>query len=153
MNKLVNVYCMRPFSIGYSSFAGVCKRIALDTDGIRICLENKARVEEVLKNGKLVPLSFANFEKYNGEPAIDVESAITMDDALNYKEPVVETITPKKPLKAENSNEKKSEEVKKEDNQRQVQSTKVDVDASAVVLQETKYQDNKKNDKYNKSKA
>lgn len=145
MNKLVNVYCMRPFSIGYSSFAGVCKKIVLDTDGIRICLENKARVEEVLNDGKLVPLSFANFEAYNGKPAANVESAVTVDDVLNYKEPVVETIKPKKPEKKE---DKKPEDVKKEP-----QVTKVDVDASAAVLQETKYQDNKKNDKYNKSKA
>lgn len=91
MLKKVNISCNRPFKYRYATFSGKINGAILDTKIIQFALENKAKVEEVLKGGKTVPLGFNNFDTYNGEPDIDANS-IDITDERAYKRPPVETI-------------------------------------------------------------
>lgn len=92
MKKLVNVYCDKAFSINGVVFSGVCRNIILRDEDIAICLEFKAKVDELLEGGKVVSLGFDNFRSGNGPskiPNINEKLAITE----SYKKPEVETIT------------------------------------------------------------
>ena len=76
IKKKVDVVCYRPFKLGIANFSGSCNNITLDADSIKICLENKAMVSEVLKNGKRVPLDFGNYNKKN-PMGYDIDGAFT----------------------------------------------------------------------------
>lgn len=91
MLKKVNISCNRPFKYRYATFSGKINGAILDTKIIQFALENKAKVEEVLKGGKTIPLGFHNFDTYNGEPDVDSNS-IDITDERSYKRPPVETI-------------------------------------------------------------
>lgn len=112
VKKLVNVHCDKAFSINGVRFAGTCNLVVLRDEDIAICLEFKAKVEEVLAGGVTVPLGFDNYNTYNGPsklPNIQTAKAITEE----YSEPVVETVTDRKPVEAAKP-EVKVEEVKEE---------------------------------------
>lgn len=76
IKKKVDVLCQRSFKIGVTPFRGNCTGIILDADAIRTCLENKAIVKEVLKNGRRYPLDFTNYFKKN-PMGFDVEGQIS----------------------------------------------------------------------------
>lgn len=112
VKKLVNVHCDKAFSINGVRFTGTCNLVVLRDEDIAICLEFKAKVEEVLAGGVTVPLGFDNYNTYNGPsklPNIQTTKAITEE----YSEPVVETVTDRKPVEAAKP-EVKVEEVKEE---------------------------------------
>nr|DAF62284.1 MAG TPA: hypothetical protein [Myoviridae sp. ctIty1] len=112
VKKLVNVHCDKAFSINGVRFTGTCNLVVLRDEDIAICLEFKAKVEEVLAGGVTVPLGFDNYNTYNGPsklPNIQTAKAITEE----YSEPVVETVTDRKPVEATKKPEVK-EEVKEE---------------------------------------
>ena len=112
VKKLVNVHCDKAFSINGVRFTGTCNLVVLRDEDIVICLEFKAKVEEVLAGGVTVPLGFDNYNTYNGPsklPNIQTAKAITEE----YSEPVVETVTDRKPVEAAKP-EVKVEEVKEE---------------------------------------
>lgn len=112
IKKLVNVHCDKAFSINGVRFTGTCNLVILRDEDIAICLEFKAKVEEVLAGGVTVPLGFDNYNTYNGPsklPNIQTAKAITEE----YSEPVVETVTDRKPVEATKKSEVK-EEVKEE---------------------------------------
>lgn len=112
VKKLVNVHCDKAFSINGVRFTGTCNLVVLRDEDIAICLEFKAKVEEVLAGGVTVPLGFDNYNTYNGPsklPNIQTAKAITEE----YSEPVVETVTDRKPVEATKP-EVKEEEVKEE---------------------------------------
>ena len=112
VKKLVNVHCDKAFSINGVRFTGTCNLVVLRDEDIAICLEFKAKVEEVLAGGVTVPLGFDNYNTYNGPsklPNIQTAKAITEE----YSEPVVETVTDRKPVEATKP-EFKVEEVKEE---------------------------------------
>ena len=97
VKKLVNVHCDKAFSINGVRFTGTCNLVVLRDEDIAICLEFKAKVEEVLAGGVTVPLGFDNYNTYNGPsklPNIQTAKAITEE----YSEPVVETVTDRKPV-------------------------------------------------------
>lgn len=111
VKKLVNVHCDKAFSINGVRFAGTCNLVVLRDEDIAICLEFKAKVEEVLSGGVTVPLGFDNYNTYNGPsklPNIQTAKAITEE----YSEPIVETVTDRKPVEATKLEVK--EEVKEE---------------------------------------
>lgn len=111
VKKLVNVHCDKAFSINGVRFTGTCNLVVLRDEDIAICLEFKAKVEEVLAGGVTVPLGFDNYNTYNGPsklPNIQTAKAITEE----YSEPVVETVTDRKPAEAVKPEVK--EEVKEE---------------------------------------
>lgn len=92
VKKLVNVYCDKAFSINGVRFTGTCNLVILRDEDIAICLEYKAKVEEVLAGGITVPLGFDNYNTNNGPskfPNIQTAKAITE----GYSEPIVETVT------------------------------------------------------------
>lgn len=91
--KRVNVHCARPFRIGHTPFAGVCSKLVLSVKDISICLENKALVREILKNGELVPLDFTNYNIWNGPS--DVDSDAEESIAENFKEAEVKVLNNK----------------------------------------------------------
>jgi hypothetical protein len=112
VKKLVNVHCDKAFSINGVRFTGTCNLVVLRDEDIAICLEFKAKVEEVLAGGVTVPLGFDNYNTYNGPsklPNIQTAKAITEE----YSEPVVETVTDRKPAETTKP-EVKVEEVKEE---------------------------------------
>ena len=112
VKKLVNVHCDKAFSINGVRFTGTCNLVVLRDEDIAICLEFKAKVEEVLAGGVTVPLGFDNYNTYNGPsklPNIQTAKAITEE----YSEPVVETVTDRKPVEVTKKPEVK-EEVKEE---------------------------------------
>jgi len=111
VKKLVNVHCDKAFSINGVRFTGTCNLVVLRDEDIAICLEFKAKVEEVLAGGVTVPLGFDNYNTYNGPsklPNIQTAKAITEE----YSEPIVETVTDRKPVEAAKPEVK--EEVKEE---------------------------------------
>lgn len=111
VKKLVNVHCDKAFSINGVRFTGTCNLVVLRDEDIAICLEFKAKVEEVLAGGVTVPLGFDNYNTYNGPsklPNIQTAKAITEE----YSEPVVETVTDRKPV--ETTKPEVKEEVKEE---------------------------------------
>ena len=103
IKKLVNVYCDKAFSINGVRFTGTCNLVILRDEDIAICLEFKAKVEEVLAGGVTIPLGFDNYNTYNGPsklPNIENAKAITE----GYSEPIVETVSEHKvstPVKEE----------------------------------------------------
>ena len=108
VKKLVNVHCDKAFSINGVRFTGTCNLVVLRDEDIAICLEFKAKVEEVLAGGVTVPLGFDNYNTYNGPsklPNIQTAKAITEE----YSEPVVETVTDRKPVEATKKSEVKEE--------------------------------------------
>lgn len=112
VKKLVNVHCDKAFSINGVRFTGTCNLVVLRDEDIAICLEFKAKVEEVLAGGVTVPLGFDNYNTYNGPsklPNIQAAKAITEE----YSEPVVETVTDRKPAE-DTKPEFKVEELKEE---------------------------------------
>ena len=113
VKKLVNVHCDKAFSINGVRFTGTCNLVVLRDEDIAICLEFKAKVEEVLAGGVTVPLGFDNYNAYNGPsklPNIQTAKAITEE----YSEPVVETVTDRKPVEATKKPEVKEEVVVEE---------------------------------------
>ena len=113
VKKLVNVHCDKAFSINGVRFTGTCNLVVLRDEDIAICLEFKAKVEEVLAGGVTVPLGFDNYNTYNGPsklPNIQTAKAITEE----YSEPIVETVTDRKPVEAAKPEVKVTEEVKEE---------------------------------------
>jgi len=119
MKKLVNVYCDKAFSINGVVFSGVCRNIILRDEDIAICLEFKAKVDELLEGGKVVSLGFDNFRSGNGPskiPNINEKLAITE----SYKRPEVETITGDQFKKDTEKKEKQKEAPVIEDHRKEV---------------------------------
>lgn len=122
MKKLVNVYCDKAFSINGVVFSGVCRNIILRDEDIAICLEFKAKVDELLEGGKVVSLGFDNFRSGNGPskiPNINEKLAITE----SYKKPEVETITGDQFKKDTEKKEKQKEAPVIEDHRKEVVSS------------------------------
>lgn len=90
MKKLVNVYADKPFKMNNAMFCGLHRELVLDTKQIQACIEHKARVEEVLKNGRIIPLGFDNFDQVNGISSVNDETPDSLTDRI--KEPKVEVI-------------------------------------------------------------
>lgn len=142
VKKLVNVHCDKAFSINGVRFAGTCNLVVLRDEDIAICLEFKAKVEEVLAGGVTVPLGFDNYNTYNGPsklPNIQTAKAITEE----YSEPIVETVTDRKPVEATKPEAK--EEVKEEKNSLE----QADVNGS-VKVENSEASPKKENKQYKK---
>lgn len=90
MKKLVNVYANKPFKMNNAMFCGLHRELVLDTKQIQACIEHKARVEEVLKDGTIVPLGFDNFDEVNGVSSVNDNTPDSLENS--FKEPKVEVI-------------------------------------------------------------
>lgn len=143
VKKLVNVHCDKAFSINGVRFTGTCNLVILRDEDIAICLEFKAKVEEVLAGGVTVPLGFDNYNTYNGPsklPNIQTAKAITEE----YSEPVVETVTDRKPVEATKKPEVKEEVVEEKSSLEQA-----DVNGS-VKVENSEASPKKENKQYKK---
>ena len=143
VKKLVNVHCDKAFSINGVRFTGTCNLVVLRDEDIAICLEFKAKVEEVLAGGVTVPLGFDNYNTYNGPsklPNIQTAKAITEE----YSEPVVETVTDRKPVEADKKPEVKEEVVEEKSSLEQA-----DVNGS-VKVENSEASPKKENKQYKK---
>lgn len=143
VKKLVNVHCDKAFSINGVRFAGTCNLVVLRDEDIAICLEFKAKVEEVLAGGVTVPLGFDNYNTYNGPsklPNIQTAKAITEE----YSEPVVETVTDRKPVEVAKKPEVKEEVVEEKSSLEQA-----DVNGS-VKVENSEASPKKENKQYKK---
>lgn len=143
VKKLVNVHCDKAFSINGVRFTGTCNLVVLRDEDIAICLEFKAKVEEVLAGGVTVPLGFDNYNTYNGPsklPNIQTAKAITEE----YSEPVVETVTDRKPVEADSKPEVKEEVVEEKSSLEQA-----DVNGS-VKVENSEASPKKENKQYKK---
>jgi hypothetical protein len=142
VKKLVNVHCDKAFSINGVRFTGTCNLVVLRDEDIAICLEFKAKVEEVLAGGVTVPLGFDNYNTYNGPsklPNIQTAKAITEE----YSEPVVETVTDRKPV------ETVKPEVKEEVKEEKSSLEQADVNGS-VKVENSEASPKKENKQYKK---
>lgn len=143
VKKLVNVHCDKAFSINGVRFTGTCNLVVLRDEDIAICLEFKAKVEEVLAGGVTVPLGFDNYNTYNGPsklPNIQTAKAITEE----YSEPVVETVTDRKPVESTKKPEVKEEVVEEKSSLEQA-----DVNGS-VKVENSEASPKKENKQYKK---
>jgi hypothetical protein len=143
VKKLVNVHCDKAFSINGVRFTGTCNLVVLRDEDIAICLEFKAKVEEVLAGGVTAPLGFDNYNTYNGPsklPNIQTAKAITEE----YSEPVVETVTDRKPVEATKKPEVKEEVVEEKSSLEQA-----DVNGS-VKVENSEASPKKENKQYKK---
>lgn len=119
MKKLVNVYCDKAFSINGVVFSGVCRNIILRDEDIAICLEFKAKVDELLEGGKVVSLGFDNFRSGNGPSKIsNINEKLAITES--YKRPEVETITGDQFKKDTEKKEKQKETPVIEDHRKEV---------------------------------
>ena len=89
--KMVDIHCYRPFHVNRSPFSGNCFNVIADTNIIRIALENKAKVSEVMTDGSRIPLDFANYNIYNGPNAADPDDKIVTK--VNPDNVAVENVT------------------------------------------------------------
>ena len=137
------MHCDKAFSINGVRFTGTCNLVVLRDEDIAICLEFKAKVEEVLAGGVTVPLGFDNYNTYNGPsklPNIQTAKAITEE----YSEPVVETVTDRKPVEATKKPEVKEEVVEEKSSLEQA-----DVNGS-VKVENSEASPKKENKQYKK---
>ena len=92
IKKKIDLYCGRPFKIGPTVFSGTFTGIILDEEAIRIALNNKAQVKEVLRNGKRAPLDYSNYYKKN-PMGYDVDNQLVEGDPSTLQN-VIRTIKP-----------------------------------------------------------
>ena len=65
MKKLVNVYTKSPIRLKSIPIRSDAKHIYLDPEDIKTCIMQKGRVEEILDDGKILPLNFTNYNTDN----------------------------------------------------------------------------------------
>lgn len=65
MSKIVNIYPTMPITSVNPPIRGKLMGVRRTTADIRACIIGRARVEELLPNGKVVPLDFTNYDKDN----------------------------------------------------------------------------------------
>lgn len=65
MSKIVNIYPTMPITSVNPPIRGKLMGVRRTTADIRACIIGRARVEELLPNGKIIPLDFTNYDKDN----------------------------------------------------------------------------------------
>ena len=65
MSKIVNIYPTQPITSVNPPIRGKLMGVRRTNSDIRACIIGRARVEEVLKDGRTVPLDFTNYDKDN----------------------------------------------------------------------------------------
>jgi hypothetical protein len=65
MSKIVNIYPTMPITSVNPPIRGKLMGVRRTTADIRACIIGRARVEELLPNGKTIPLDFTNYDKDN----------------------------------------------------------------------------------------
>ena len=65
MVKKVNVIAMIPVRTTYPPIYGTYKGVAMTPANILKCLLHKAKVEEILSDGSILPLDFHNYNTLN----------------------------------------------------------------------------------------
>ena len=98
LKKKEDIMCTRSFEIGPTRFAGTFTNIILDEEAIRIALNNKAVVKEVLKNGKRTPLDFANYNVRN-PMGVNVDDQLTENSGAQHYH--IQTLRPMSKSKIE----------------------------------------------------
>lgn len=90
MNKIVNIATRVPIRVLNVPIRGNVRKITMSVEDIFKCICQKAEVDEVLSNGKLLRLDLANYDKVN-EPVVEakVETPVT-PPAVQTPAPVVE---------------------------------------------------------------
>lgn len=73
MSKIVNIYPTQPITSVNPPIRGKLMGVRRTNSDIRACIIGRARVEEVLKDGRTVPLDFTNYDKDN---SIEEESPV-----------------------------------------------------------------------------
>lgn len=82
--KKVNMYASAPTTVGFGiPRVGNLRGVTMSIADIRQALRSHARIEEIMPDGRLVPLDFTNFDKDNS-----VQSTLTQE------KPVVSIVTP-----------------------------------------------------------
>ena len=104
MKKVVNIYASVPIRGVLSvPIFGTFKKVKLTTDEIVKIIRAKGRVEEVLPNGKTIPLDFNNYNAvYSEQP----EEKVVVPQA-----PAVEEVVEETPVVEEVAEEPAVEEV------------------------------------------
>ena len=114
MTKRVNVYAQVAVRNVTPPIYGTCKDIVMTTGDILKCLCKRARVEEILPDGKLVRLNMRNYYTDNGaglnasksvtKEAVKVENTARFKVPVAPKAQVVETKTVEEPKPLEDAN-------------------------------------------------
>lgn len=114
MTKRVNVYAQVAVRNVTPPIYGTCKDIVMTTGDILKCLCKRARVEEILPDGKLVRLNMRNYYTDNGaglnasksvtNEAVKVENPARFKVPVAPKAQVVETKTVEEPKPLEDAN-------------------------------------------------
>ena len=91
MEKRVNVYAGAPVVAIKYPITGTVRNILLSTDEIRKCIFAKAKVEEILPNGRTVRLDFTNYDKVNTE---------ANSNSMVKNTPIQKTVFPEEAIKA-----------------------------------------------------
>ena len=91
MEKRVNVYAGAPVVAIKYPITGTVRSILLSTDEIRKCIFAKAKVEEILPNGRTVRLDFTNYDKVNTE---------ANSNSMVKNTPIQKTVFPEEAIKA-----------------------------------------------------
>lgn len=111
MYKKVNMYCRAPFTLKGARIGGNFRNIVLDTESIKVCIEHKAKIEEILPGGRILPLGFDNFDTDNGGVKVDKQDQHSFFSPINKKEvAVIDRLH--KPQKTEIKSTVKVEQVK-----------------------------------------
>lgn len=82
--KKVNMYAASPTTVGFGiPRVGNLRGITMTVADIRQALRSHAHIEEIMDDGRLVPLDFSNFDKDN-----------SVASELTQEAPVVSIVTP-----------------------------------------------------------
>lgn len=92
--KKVNVRASRPITGIKYPIANIARGITISVEDIRICLQEKAKVEEIV-GIKCIPLDFSNYNIDNsGTPTTETTATATVEKIVEVK-PTASTTTAK----------------------------------------------------------
>lgn len=107
MNKNCNIYARFPITCFSVPIVGHAT-LNLTSEEIYKCLCARAKVYEILPNGKSINLDFSNYDKNNYEepkPVVE-EKIVTLEDKVELKDNVEETESVNEVLESEPTEEK-----------------------------------------------
>ena len=121
MQKLVNIYPIKPILNVNPPIRTRVLQITIDTDMIRKCLISGAIVEEILNGGKTKTLTLSNYDKDN-DTKVEESTPVVEEPKVEETAKTVETPKVEEPVKSQQQFKK----FNKYNNRRNVEAPKVE---------------------------
>ena len=93
LTKVVNIYPSSPIIGVNPPIRSAVRHVTKSVKDIRICIMSRAKVEEILPNGKTIRLGFDNYDKDNyvtEDVVVDTVDDTTVDETVTSDETVAD---------------------------------------------------------------